>query len=109
MPLPRNSQSLPAVSWSGVWQITSARCKRSKIFFLLFEFTAPYAASRKQPISSGCFLEWRLADNKRKMQKKTIFFSCSLSGVLLIYKEPLQNNLCRSLHSDSYVIYLPAA
>jgi hypothetical protein len=28
MPLPRNSQSLPAVSWSGVWRITSARCKK---------------------------------------------------------------------------------
>jgi hypothetical protein len=31
-------------------------------FFLACFLTAPYAASKKQPISSGCFLEWRLAD-----------------------------------------------
>jgi len=27
------------------------------------ERPAPYAASKKQPIFSGCFFEWRLADN----------------------------------------------
>jgi hypothetical protein len=25
--------------------------------------TAPYAASKKQPLFTGCFFEWRLADN----------------------------------------------
>jgi hypothetical protein len=63
MPLPRNSQSLPAVSWSGVWRITNISGKGSKVFSLLVSFTAPYAASKKQPIFSGCFLEWCLANN----------------------------------------------
>ncbi|MCX5870808.1 MAG: hypothetical protein NTY00_09295 [Deltaproteobacteria bacterium] len=93
---------------------------------MLVSFTAPYAASKKQPISSGCFLEWRLADNKRKMQNKQgLFLALSVygtlcrfqetanlfrlflgSGVLQIsYKEPLRNNLCHSGHPDDHVIY----
>jgi hypothetical protein len=30
---------------------------------LLISFTASYAASKKLPIITGCFFEWRLADN----------------------------------------------
>jgi hypothetical protein len=37
---------------------------------LFFLFTAPYAASRQQPIFSGCCLEWRLADNRQKVTMK---------------------------------------
>jgi hypothetical protein len=45
-------------------------------FFLFGSFTAPYAASRKQPIAPGCFLEWRLANTNRQrvVMKSTDFF-----------------------------------
>jgi hypothetical protein len=40
--------------------ILGAVTERAKSF-LLFLFTAPYAASKIQPVSSGCIFEWRLA------------------------------------------------
>jgi hypothetical protein len=40
---------------------------------LLFELTAPYAASIKQPISSGCFIEWLLPDSDQGATSKAFF------------------------------------
>jgi hypothetical protein len=45
----------------------------SKILSLLFEFTAPYASTTKQPISSGCFVE-RLMPNTKKQSRSKLFF-----------------------------------
>jgi hypothetical protein len=42
------------------------RYETSKVCFLIVSFTASYAASKKQPIFSGCFLEWRLANYNRQ-------------------------------------------
>jgi hypothetical protein len=41
----------------------------SSVFFAHF-ITAPYAASKKQPIFSGGFLEWRLASLTYKVIQK---------------------------------------
>jgi hypothetical protein len=38
--------------------------------FLVLSVTAPYAASKKQPIFSGCFFEWRLPDNEQEIITK---------------------------------------
>jgi hypothetical protein len=51
--------------------------KQARVFlFLLVSFTASYAASRKQPIFFGCFLEWRFANNNRQgaVTKRPLYF-----------------------------------
>jgi hypothetical protein len=35
------------------------------VFFFAYFITAPYAASKRQPIFIGCLFEWRLADSNQ--------------------------------------------
>jgi len=67
----KKQQSFPAVSLSGVWQITASGCEdqpvkrngqREQRFFCSF-LNGFLCRFQETAIFSGCFLEWRLADN----------------------------------------------
>jgi hypothetical protein len=82
------------------------RYETSKVCFLIVSSTASYAASKKQPIFSGCFLGWRLANYNIQgacyeisgafllillrhlvpLKKQPISYNCFLSGVSINYK-----------------------
>jgi len=94
MPLQGDSRSFQAVSLSGAWPITSIYYKTSKGFFLLVLSTAPYAASGRQPIFSGCFSERPLADNEYLLQNKQgLFLACFVYGTLFLLCHIMEEQL----------------
>ena len=74
---------------------------------MLFSFTAPYAASRKQPIYPGCFLRVALADTGRIIcnQFFHVEFDTNFFKVLIVRRELMTYLLIFSWIGLIYVSY----
>jgi hypothetical protein len=86
MPLQPDSQYFPAV-WLSGWRRIPTKVAEAKPF-LLFLFTAPYAALPQQPIFSGCCGGVADAEYLEKRQKQGPFCSFCWSARQIPSKGP---------------------